>query len=226
MSDMTMSMQGSHNPLDFFRTKKYLKRFYKDNPDYFKPEGIIIFSGFQGEGKTLSSVDYVRNLTWLYPKAILCTNTDIEGICPLTHVEEYKGIESLLDLNNGLLGVIYFIDEIELEFNCLESKNIPAKAITEFAQARKQRKHIVGNSQFFMRVAKPLREQTKYVVFCKKIWGRIQYNVLCNGMTLSEQNGKLHMDIIKKFWWFHTPALYDSYDTYAKMKRYRKDWVA
>lgn len=178
MSDMTMSMQGSHNPLNIFRTKKYLKNFYKEHPNYFKPEGIVIFSGFQGEGKTLSSVDYVRNLTWLYPKAILCTNTEIEGLCPLSKVVEYQGIESLVDLNNGYEGVIYYIDEIELEFNCLESKNIPARVLTEFAQARKQRKHIVGNSQFFMRVAKPLREQTKYVVFCKKIFGFI--TDICN----------------------------------------------
>lgn len=43
-------------------------------------------------------------------------------------------------------------------------------------------------------------------------------------MTLSENQGKVHMDILKKFWWFHRADLYDSYDTYAKMKRYREDW--
>lgn len=156
----------------------------------------------------------------------MCTNTKIEGLNPLTQVEEYQGIESLIDLNNGYNGVIYYIDEIELEFNCLESKGIPARVIREFAQARKQRKHIVGTSQFFLRVAKPLREQTKFVVMTRKILNCIQYNMLCDGMSLSEQNGKIHMNVIKKFFWFHTPELYDSYDTFAKMKRYRKDWVA
>jgi len=38
MSDMTSCMQGSHNILDIFRTKKYVRDFYKDNPNYFKPE--------------------------------------------------------------------------------------------------------------------------------------------------------------------------------------------
>lgn len=226
MSDMTECMQGSKNVLDIFRTKKYVRNFYKEHPDYFKPEGIIIFSGFQGQGKTLSSTDYVRSLTWLYPRAKLVTNTSIEGLNPLTEVIEYQGIESLIDINNGLEGVIYYIDEIELEFNCLESKGIPASVIKEFAQARKQRKHIIGTSQFFLRVAKPLREQTKFVVVCRKIFGFIQYNKLCSGMTLNENNGKIQMDVLKKFWWFHTPALYDSYDTFAKMKRYRKDWVS
>jgi hypothetical protein len=186
----------------------------------------MVFSGFQGEGKSLSSVDYVRNLTWLYPKAIFCTNTKIEGLNPLTRVEEYKGIESLTDISNGYEGVIYYIDEIELEFNCLESKGIPARAIREFAQARKQRKHIVGTSQFFLRVAKSVREQVKYVVVCKKIFNCIEYNRLCSGMTLNEKNGKVQMDVLKKFWFFHTPGLYDSYDTFAKMRRYREDWVS
>lgn len=162
----------------------------------------------------------------MYPKAILCTNTEIKGINPLTHVEEYKGIESLIDISNGYEGVIYYIDEIELEFNCLESKGIPAKVIMEFAQARKQRKQIVGTSQFFLRVAKPLREQTKFVVVCRKVLGFIQYNKLCSGMTLNEKNGKIQMDVLKKFLFFHTPALYDSYNTFAKMRRYREDWVS
>lgn len=226
MSDMTDCMCGSHNPFDILRTKKYVRNFYKEHPDYFKPEGIVIFSAFQGQGKTLSSVDYVRNLTWFYPKAILVTNTDIKGLNPLTDVREYEGISSLTDINNGYNGVIYYIDEIELEFNCLESKGIPANVIKEFAQARKQRKHIIGTSQFFMRVAKPLREQTKFVVMTRKILGFIQYNLLCDGMTLCEDKGKLRMNVLKKFFWFHTPELYDSYDTFAKMRRYRKDWVS
>lgn len=32
------------------------------------------------------------------------------------------------------------------------------------------------------------------------------------------------MDVKKKSIWFHTPNLYNSYDTYAKMRRYRKEW--
>lgn len=47
MSDMVEAMKGSKNILDIFRTKKYVKNFYKEHPDYFKPEGIIVFSAFQ-----------------------------------------------------------------------------------------------------------------------------------------------------------------------------------
>lgn len=44
MSDMTDCMKGSHNILDIFRTRKYVRNFSKEHPDYFKPEGIMIFS--------------------------------------------------------------------------------------------------------------------------------------------------------------------------------------
>ncbi len=39
-----------------------------------------------------------------------------------------------------------------------------------------------------------------------------------------EKNGHIQMDVKKKSMWFHTPSLYDSYDTYAKMRRYREEW--
>lgn len=44
------------------------------------------------------------------------------------------------------------------------------------------------------------------------------------GKPLLKKIGKLHADIIRKFLWFHSPNLYNMYDTYAKMKRYRNEW--
>ncbi len=220
----SLAFQGSKNIKNIFKLMKYKKNFKKENPDYFDPEGLLIFCGAQGEGKTLSAVQYVRELSWQYPKMILVTNVDIKGLCPAVKVYEYDGIDCLTKYENGYLGVVYLIDEIHLEFNSLESKNIPIEVMTEISQQRKQRKHIVGTSQIFMRMAKPLREQIKNLVICKKLFGCIQYNKLIDGETIHEDNGKVVMEIRKKSWWFHTPELYDSYDTYAKMKRYRKEW--
>ena len=121
--------------------------------------------------------------------------------------------------------MLYLIDEIHLEFNSLESKNIPIEIMVEVSQQRKQRKHIVGTSQVYMRLAKPLREQIDTVVICKNFLQCIQYNKVIDGKTAVENNGKLQANIIKKFLWFHRPELYSSYDTFAKMKRYRKEWT-
>lgn len=155
---------------------------------------------------------------------ILVTNVNINGLCPKTRVYPYEGIESLLKYENGYEGVLFLIDEIHLEFNSLESKNIPIEVMIEVSQQRKQRKHIVGTSQQFLRLAKPLREQVKNLVICRKMFGCLQNNILVDGSTIHEENGHIKMNIKKRSRWFHSPELYNSYDTYAKMKRYRNDW--
>ncbi len=221
---LTNSLNGSRNILNLLRTKRYKKNFKKEHPTYFDPDGLLVFCGAQGTGKTLSAVNYVRDLTWIYPKVKLVTNVDIKGLNPVVQVIEYDGIHCLTTIENGYEGVIFFIDEIHLEFNSLESKNIPIEVMVEVSQQRKQRKHIVGTSQQFLRLAKPLREQIKNLVICRNFFGLIQYNLLIDGSTIREDNGHIKMDIKKKSVWFHTPELYDSYDTYAKMRRYRQEW--
>ena len=217
-------LKGSVNPRNVVDSIRFDYAFRKENPKYFEPEGILIFCGSQGSGKTLSAVQYVKKVCEEFPDAILCTNVDITGLPIDTKVIEYDGLDSLKNIENGYSGVIYFIDEIHLELNSLESKNIDMDTIVELSQQRKQRKHIVGTSQVYMRMAKPLREQVKDIVLCKNYFKYIQYNTLIDGFNSYEENGKLKADVVKRFFWFHTPKLYGSYDTYAKMRRYKKEW--
>ena len=139
-------------------------------------------------------------------------------------VVEYDGIDCIKNIENGEQGVLYLIDEIHLEFNSLESKNIPIEVMIEVSQQRKQRKHICGTSQVYMRMAKPLREQIKNVVICRNFFKCFQWNKLIDGETSHEENGKLTFDTQKYIFWFHSTKLYKSYDTYKKMKRYRNEW--
>lgn len=217
-------LSGSHNPLEFFKTLKYKRNFKKVHTDYFQPDGILVFCGWQGSGKTISAVNYISQLTYMYPKAIVVTNTDLTNLNPVTKVLEYNGMDSLTNINNGEFGVIYFIDEIQLEYNSLESKNIPIEVFVEIAQQRKQRKHIVGTSQVYQRLAKPFREQIRWIVSCKNYFGCIQFNKLIDGQTAVEKDGELYFESSKPYIWVHTTNLYSGYDTYAKMKRYRKEW--
>lgn len=217
-------LKGSRNPVNICKSIKYNVDFRREHPDYFEPEGIMIFCGSQGSGKTLSAVQYIKKVCKEFPNAILVTNVDITGLPEDTQVIEYDGLECLKNVENGYKGVIYFIDEIHLELNSLESKNIDMDTIVELSQQRKQRKHIVGTSQVYMRMAKPLREQVKDIVLCKSYLKYIQWNLLIDGFTSHEENGKLKADIVKKYMWIHTPSLYGSYDTYAKMRRYKKEW--
>lgn len=222
---MSSLLSGSKNILNIGKSLKYKHDFKKSHPAYFNPNGLLVFCGAQGTGKTLSAVQYIRELSFEYPNAILCTNTYIKGLHKNMKVLEYKGLSSLTEIENGYYGVIYFIDEIHLEFNSLESKNIPIEVMVEVSQQRKQRKHIIGTSQQFLRMAKPLREQVKNLVICRNFFNLIQYNMLVDGSSIFEDNGHIKMDVKKRFFWFHSPELYNSYDTYAKMKRYRNDWT-
>lgn len=217
-------LSGSINPNNILKCISYKRKFRREHPEYFEPAGLLVFCGGQGSGKTLSAVQYVKKLCKQYPRAILVTNVKITGLPAHTAVVDYNGIDSLTKYSNGYSGVIYFIDEIHLEFNSLESKNIPIEAMIEVSQQRKQRKHIVGTSQVYMRMAKPFREQIRNVVICKNFFKCIQYNRLIDGDSAHESNGKLVFDTVKRVFWFHSPELYKSYDTYAKMKRYRKEW--
>lgn len=217
-------LSGSLNPVTAVRAMQYKAEFRKAHPEYFDPEGLMVFCGPQGSGKTLSAVQYVRKVLAQYPACKFVTNVAIEGLPETTEVIEYTGLKSLSDIQNGYAGVLYLIDEIHLEWNSLESKSISIEEMTEFAQQRKQRKHIVGTSQVFMRLAKPLREQIKRVILCQNYFGLIQHNTEIDGTTATEENGKLKADTKGHYWWIHSPDLYGCYDTFAKMHRYKKEW--
>lgn len=219
-------LRGRKNPVQIIDVIKHNRQFRLEHPDYFDPEGLLVFCGPQGSGKTLSAVQYCRKVIEEYPNCLFCTNVKINGLPESfqKNIVEYDGLDSIKNLENGYKGVLYLIDEIHLEFNSLESKNIPIEVMVEVSQQRKQRKHIVGTSQVYMRLAKPLREQIKNIVTCDNYFHVLQKNVLLDGDKTTEEDGKIVTTAVKTFFWLHSPDLYDSYDTYAKMKRYRKEW--
>lgn len=275
----TNLLSGSLNPFNLFSLIQFKINFAREHPNYFGPEGLLVFCGSQGSGKTLSAVQYTMKCMDKFYRCILCTNVEIKEF-PINcfyrrktvkerNIEkniveyytlvsnqlvrrvtsfykdgeqqsiiedfdvigfngriiiEYNGLDCLKEIENGQEGVLYLIDEIHLEFNSLESKNVPIEVMIEVSQQRKQRKHIVGTSQVYMRMAKPFREQIKNVVICRNFFRFLQWNRLIDGETSHEENGKLVFDTQKYIFWFHSTKLYNSYDTYKKMKRYRDEW--
>ena len=217
---------GSHSLIDLFKAIKYKIDFRKEHPEYFDPSGTLIFTGCQGDGKTISAVNYVGHLAEAYPKSKLVTNVAIDpSFLPEGYeVIPYHGLDDLKNIENGYAGVIYLIDEIHLEMNSLESKNISIDIMTEISQQRKQRKHIVGTSQIYGRMAKPLREQVRDVVECRCFFGVLQFNQFIDAFRSQEVNGKLHAWVKRRSLWIHTADLYGAYDTYAKMGRYKQEW--
>lgn len=188
---------------------KYRLNFAREHPDYFDPDGLLIFVGGQGSGKTLSAVNYVYKLLEYYGESKLVTNVALrdypivtfeqwvkEGCFkpPITKADKEKMFAEYVEKNrvfefrdnddfqryyNGEHGVIFLVDEIQLYLNSLESKNINIEVVTQISQQRKQRKHIVATSQVFGRMAKPLREQFSSVMFCRGFLGS---TLQCNSL--------------------------------------------
>lgn len=255
------AMKNGFNIFDIFRINKFKLDDFRAHPDHLRTFGTCIFCGAQGEGKTLSAVQYVLNLHKIYPKAIIVSNVSIKSLPFNTELRkegnnaylynykrnvivdtefilddymnnpefesiclEYTGLDMLKLVKNNEYGVIYLIDELHLELNSLESKNVDIEVMVEISQQRKQRKHIVGTSQIFMRLAKPLREQIHDIILCSNYFGCIQFNKWINGETVREENGKIIADVKGRFIWTHKPSYYSEFDTYAKMKRYNQEW--
>lgn len=195
-------------------------KFKNKKPDEMTITGINIFCGPQGSGKTLSMVHYAKPIIKDNPKAIIVTNFDVKYLNDFPNeVIEYKGFDSF-QIENGIYGVIYLLDEIHLILNSLESKGVPLSVIVELSQQRKQRKLILGSSQVYSRMAKPLREQIQNVIVCKNYFGILQFNYLIDAFNTSEKDGQLKVTKMKTSFFFHRKEDYINYDTYKKMSQY------
>lgn len=235
-------------------TVRYKRVFRAAHPEYFDPDGILVFCGAQGQGKTLSAVSYLYRLCLRYPEVCVCTNVGLVDAADCTFcyglhdnsLEDarvqrwlaaraglanpiccvaYDSVDRLTDVNNGYAGVLYLIDEMHLEFNSLESKQMNSNIFYQVSQQRKQRKHIVGTSQVFTRLAKPFREQFKYLVQCRCFFGVLQYNRLVDALDcIEDADGRVVVGKSKPFFWFHDSKIYAMYDTLQTITRTRKEW--
>lgn len=217
MKEIIQYTSGSLNPKNIIDTLVFKSRFAVDNPEYFYPAGIWVFCGPQGSGKTLSAVQTLKAMCKDYPKALVCSNIEIKGLD--REVIPFTDYSQLEQLNNGINGIIFFLDEIHVLWNSLESKEIPISEMACFCQMRKNRRVILGTSQIYGRIAKPIREQLQYVVDCKNFGGLIQYNTILDPVESVEHNGIIESQVIKHKIWFHSPKLYGAYDTLFKITK-------
>ena len=186
-----------------------IKRF-KFRNDGFPYQGIQIYTGEQGSGKTLKMVHTLHRIHNKYPDALIVSNMTLKDIDYIA----YEGIEQLQELSNGKNGIIYVIDEIQTLFSSLESKDMPPSTLTVWSQNRKNRRLILGTTQRFTRVAKGIREQVSYHIECASpFFGFFRYRVI--DASLYDEYGKLPKDARPPHYTFYVPDkdIMDSYDT-------------
>lgn len=217
MSEVKECNRGTINPWNGIRTLRYKFDHWRDNPAYFYPDGIWVFTGPQGSGKTLSAVQCAYNMAKRYPRARVISNIGVRDFP--TVVEPFEDYSQITNEDNGTDGLIFLLDEMHVLWNSLESKNVPVGEMAAFCQMRKARRIVIGTSQVYGRIAKPIREQLKYVMICKNYFGVLQVNEVCDPAYEQESDGHIAPEKVFTSVWFHSPELYAHYETLEKVEK-------
>lgn len=153
--------------IDFLRWLLFDLFWYFCNGKFFRPYGLTIFVGRQGDGKTISMVECLDRLKLKYPESLIITNFNY-----INQDMAFTDWRQFLEVRNDTKGVIFAIDELQNEYNCNNWKDFPEELLSVVTMQRKQRIKILATTQVFTRVVKQLREQCYEVVECKTFFGR------------------------------------------------------
>lgn len=184
--------------------------------------GFTLFTGRQGAGKTTSMVEYLNRMHAKFPDALIVTNFVYKYA---THI--MKDWRDFFEIRNGEDGVIFAIDEIHSEFSTEKSKNFPESMLSEVSQQRKQRVKIVGTSQVYGRVAKPIREQCFSVIQCETYFNRwtfwkeydsLDYELQSNAVAVKKK-----IRPINRHSYVQSNFLRSCFDTYEKIERLKDE---
>jgi len=184
------------------------------DPDFFKEHGVHIIAGEQGSGKTVTAAYLLRRFKKMYPKLKIKTN-----FCYKYEDSQIKHWSDVVASENGIYGEIDVIDEVQNWFNSLQSKDFPIEMMTEITQQRKQRKVILGTSQVFTRVAKPIREQTSFLYLPMTLFGCLTIVRKYKPEIKSDSGQPDKLKLRGLFFFVHDAELRDSFDTYHKIEQ-------
>lgn len=196
--------------------KQYVEDLFSRPADFFPYQGMIIFEGRQGSGKTISMVRYMKDMQYEFPDALCTTN--------LAYANENKPLKTwtmLIDYKNGYKGVIVAMDELQNWFSSNDSKNFPPEMLSVITQNRKNRRIILGTSQNFYLLAKAIRSQATEVRRCATYFGCL--TVVRRLEPILDSEGNV-MEWKKRgiYCFVHDRELRESYNTWKVIENLRK----
>lgn len=205
------------NPVRIFfwdLPRRIVADYFDRNPDSFDTYGVHLFCGEQGSGKSIAAVHFIKMMKERNPCSKLASNISLNF-----QDGKIENWSQILMQNNGTDGQIIFLDEMQNWFSSNESRNFPPAMLTEITQQRKQRKAVVGTSQVFTRVSKPIREQVTLLYKPMTILGCLTIvRVYKADVTEDGTVDKLHRRRVYCF--VHDDELRQAYDTFEKVERY------
>lgn len=105
---------------------------FEKNPEFFRHQGLIIYEGRQGNGKTIAMIHDARDMQTEYPKAKCLSNLNYKK-----QDEELDDWRKLVDYKNGIYGIIAIMDETQNWFSSNQSKDFPPEMLQVITQNRK-----------------------------------------------------------------------------------------
>lgn len=217
--------KGQHNIVkkkSFFRRifidfpKRFTDDLFDKDPEFFKYQGLIIFEGRQGSGKTMSMVEFIKRMQEEYPLAKTTTNFGLKS-----QNKELKDWRMLIDYKNDKQGVIVGMDELQNWFSSNDSKNFPPEMLGIVTQNRKNRRIILGTSQNFYLLAKAIRSQATEVRRCSTFFGCL--TVVKRVEPILDSEGNVQEWKNRGMYFFvHSKELRNAYDTYKVIENLRK----
>lgn len=186
-------------------------------PAYFFPrQGLVIFEGVQGSGKTSSMVNELDIIRKKHPYAEILSNFDYKY--QNEELEHWKQLLNYENSTNTQAGVVCAIDELQNWFNSKDSKNFDPQMLSIITQNRKNRRLILGTAQQFYMLAKDIRTQCTEVRHCTTFLGCL--TVVHKRQPIVDSSGDVVEWKNKGFYfWVHSKETRENYDTWKCIKR-------
>lgn len=183
---------------------------------HFGYKGLVIFEGRQGSGKTISMIQFARQMQQEFPIAKCITNLGYTK-----QDDELDHWKKLTDYSNDKYGVICVMDELQNWFSSNQSKDFPPEMLQVITQNRKNRRIILGTSQNFYLLAKAIRSQCTEIRQCITLLGCL--TIVRRLEPILDSDGNVKERKLLGFYFFvHDKDLRDSYDTYKVIESLSK----
>lgn len=195
---------------------QYVNDLFDKNPDFFNYQGLVIFEGRQGSGKTTSMIEFASRMQEEYPLCKCITNLGYTN--EDTSLTDWR---MLINYKNGIRGVVVCMDELQNWFSSNDSKNFPPEMLEVITQNRKNRRIILGTAQNFYLLSKAIRTQTTEVRRCTTLLGCL--TIVRRFEPILDAEGNVAEFKKRGMYFFvHNEKLRKSFDTFKVIKRFVK----
>lgn len=197
--------------------KQHAKNRARRNKNAFTEQGLILFQGRQGQGKTLSMVKYASDLKSQYRDLYICSNMNF------TKSEKIvQDATDIIKINKGETGAVILIDEIQMFWNSKNSLNLDESITGYITTMRKNRRLMLGTCQNFYMISKDLRTQTRLLCDCITPL-KLPLTIVVKKEPIMDSMGECKKMKFKGIYFYiHSDELYNSYDTEQVIKALNK----